>query len=944
MSPAGSQAASQTEARFANFYRALHEREPYRWQCRLAALLRSGGSERLRELVAPTGAGKTTLIECFLFALGEQLEEGHRDIPLRLFWVIDRRSVADQVFAHAEALVDSLENVAAPEVDRVRTGLRRAAADPSTPDQPLVAVRLWRGGTERGIERVPLGTPAIVCSTVDQVGSRLLFRGYGTAPRSRPVDAAVVGTDSLIVLDEAHLSQPFADTVNSAREIQLRAKLPVVRVARLIRMTATPAASESADARFELKAEELDEEPLAQRVRAKKHVRLEKRVREVSEGLSRSARRLAREAGGSPVVGVVANTVADARAAHDRLRKDGETLLLIGPSRPLDRAQVLDEIPGRTDPRRSARPHPLFVVGTQTLEVGLDLDFDACVSAAAPFASLVQRFGRLDRAGEITREKGLARGAIVISRDPCPVYGDAAAETFAWLASRAENEELDLGPDAIATHMASDPPTTPVGPRAPMLAPWHLEALVQTNEEPIPSPEVDFFLHGEEGARDPDVTIVWRCDLDAAQKEEWEARMRARPTHPGELLSLPVAKARRWLRHGRRDGDFGDIESAARSSEGSLDDGDGSHSIPFGRVTPPGPDGNWGVETGVSPKQLRPGDLIVVPSKAGGCDRFGWEPNSSRQASVPDLGDLNAARPRILLGPQTALGALPDALRQRLHEALGELVEETIDSRAVYSALNDPVRQWILTSDDYQEIRTQIAAALGATGAVTPLPVDGPSELVLTPRSPRARRAQQRQGYEEHVERVVKLATAYSRDQDLERDLSRTVERAARFHDVGKRDPRFQGWLNRGVAPEPGEMLAKSDTPPNHPRSTAYRVAAGWPRGKRHEMTSAVLVQEALATGVLNDSDPQLLVHLIAVHHGQLRPFFPGGDEQDPARVEVSAHIDGKQVTVNSAQELDFGEHAERFQTLNDRYGPWGLAALEATLVLADRLASAEAG
>ena len=37
-------------------------------------------------------------------------------------------------------------------------------------------------------------------------GSRLLFRGYGSNQRLRVVDAAMAGTDSLVLLDEAHLT------------------------------------------------------------------------------------------------------------------------------------------------------------------------------------------------------------------------------------------------------------------------------------------------------------------------------------------------------------------------------------------------------------------------------------------------------------------------------------------------------------------------------------------------------------------------------------------------------------------------------------------------------------------------------------------------------------------------------------------------------------------
>ncbi|MGR9053683.1 MAG: type I-G CRISPR-associated helicase/endonuclease Cas3g, partial [Gammaproteobacteria bacterium] len=76
-------------------------------------------------------------------------------------------------------------------------------------------VRL-RGGIplERAFLRNPL-QPAIVLTTVDQIGSRLLFRGYGVSRNMRPIHAALTALDSLIILDEAHLSRPFLQTLTA---------------------------------------------------------------------------------------------------------------------------------------------------------------------------------------------------------------------------------------------------------------------------------------------------------------------------------------------------------------------------------------------------------------------------------------------------------------------------------------------------------------------------------------------------------------------------------------------------------------------------------------------------------------------------------------------------------------------------------------------------------
>ena len=52
--------------------------------------------------------------------------------------------------------------------------------------------------------------PAIVVGTIDMIGSKLLFSGYGDSQYFRPLHAGLMGCDTLFIHDEAHLTPAFS--------------------------------------------------------------------------------------------------------------------------------------------------------------------------------------------------------------------------------------------------------------------------------------------------------------------------------------------------------------------------------------------------------------------------------------------------------------------------------------------------------------------------------------------------------------------------------------------------------------------------------------------------------------------------------------------------------------------------------------------------------------
>src|SRR5262249_47788596 len=104
------------------------------------------------------------------------------------------------------------------------------------------------------------------------------------------------------------------------------------------------------------------------------------------------------------VAGIVVNTVARARETFDALVHevgDGHALLLTGRMRPVDRDLLLRRWLPRIsiDRDRDVEGGPWWVVATQTVEVGANIDFDCLVTESASLDALVQRFGRLNRLG-----------------------------------------------------------------------------------------------------------------------------------------------------------------------------------------------------------------------------------------------------------------------------------------------------------------------------------------------------------------------------------------------------------------------------------------------------------------------------------------------------------------------------------------------------------------
>jgi len=1009
---------------FTAFFQAVHGVTPFPWQVALADQVTSSG-EWPAVIAAPTGSGKTAAIDVAVFALALEADRDpvDRRAALRTFFVVDRRVVVDEAHARALKIQSALRTPASSVVAEVADRLKRTAAVDGA--EPL-HVSIMRGGMYREPAWTPTPLQPTVCvSTVDQVGSRLLFRGYGVSEFARPIHAGLVGQDTLVILDEAHISQPFVETLDAVSRYAGRAwaEQPIARPVRVVQMTATPKPSPSV---LRLSKADLKDVTLARRLSAQKVARLltvEASKKNEAETLGRLAAAVVQQAtavaglaseaqsvssnttrgakkrgalkpgeGVLParVIGIVVNRVATARRAFTQLCAAGEggarfdTILLTGRTRPFDRDQLLHSVVAGGEPvgwlpfvtadrsRRRRLDRPLFVVATQTIEVGADLDFDALVTEAASLDALRQRFGRLDRLGErhLSHAVIAARKDLIARNADDPVYGGAIAATWKQLegwedGGKGQDRVVDFGLASMQgrldklTEEEMVSLCTPTQ-HAPVMLPAHVDTWCQTSPAAVPEPDVSLFLHGCNTAP-ADVMVVWRADLpedltvdNAEQAIETVARV---PPVAVEAIAVPVYAVRQWLHQNREDQSIGDVEGAS-VVEGRVT---ADHAAARNVLRWCGRDDDRTRVVGAD--RIRPGDTIVVPASHGGADVFGWDPAS--RTPVTDIGDaaVSTARGRTVLRLHPAVIAtwqppdrdgegrtLADVVMQLMGQPAGDDAQPDVETEPDVDAALDAITSWQNTPGWAASLTRELRTA-HKSRALRPTPdakgwvVEGRARAALVEVAVDDDASWQTQPtrdvtLEAHSNGVRMWAERFAAV--LAQPLRHDLAIAAWLHDLGKADSRFQTWLHGGdevAAAMAGELLAKSPPamgPGDRAAIRRARELAGYPRGGRHESMSVALLHST-PTSLSRAHDAALVRYLVGVHHGHGRPFMPVAE--DPQPVEVALSHGGVNFLANSDHrlyELASG-WPDLFWQLVRRYGWWGVAYIEAVLRLADQ-------
>ncbi|MEX2290351.1 MAG: type I-U CRISPR-associated helicase/endonuclease Cas3 [Mycobacteriales bacterium] len=963
---------------FPDFFFAVHGLAPFAWQVELASLVIKTGRWPAA-LDVPTGMGKTAVLDIAVFALACQARDPERTAPTRTFLVVDRRVIVDQAHERAQRIADAIAGSSTGVLAEVGAALRNLAGEQGP---PLATVRMRGGSTWASRWLSSACTPAIVTGTVDQLGSRLLFRGYGVSDGMKPINAALCGKDSLLLLDEAHLSQPFLRTVTAVRSYEALAVEPVLGARRpravLLSATLSKPSDGSLDDVFACDPE-AETSPVAQaRLHAVKRTRLlDVKARgdlaPVLDDLARHAL-----ATGAERVAVICNTVALARSVFEGLKTVTDKVdraLLIGRCRGVERDANADMwVRGRlaaTQLRDPARP--LVVVATQTVEVGADMDVDALITEACPLDALTQRLGRLNRLG-----RAISADAVIVwdasvhgQQEQTLVYGSATGRTWDWLVERAgpvtqttpakvlatlpRAPILDLG---VRGELARLTPgeranLATASPLAPVVLSPILDIWSRTSPIPVPDQPVAPFLHGLTPPR-AEVSVCWRAGLSG--REAWEEELALVPPGAHELVTVSYVEARRVLL--RLSG-----SSTQSDSEGGLEEEDPFDEAPTvqgwvlrgdGKIVP------------LTQPALRPGAIVVLDSESGGHDAWGWTGRleDGKVADVADPGERGPWRLRLRPG-------LWNHVLASSHDAWQVLGDPDHDRRELQDLVRTlhghaepgPLRTLLGHFAGPERWGPEVRQRWVSGGIILTRPRSGPDDVHggltdgaddragLVPGSSSVARTPI--GLHRHLRDVGGRARMEALGLGLPADLVHALTVAGLAHDLGKADPRFQLVLHGGdryrreLAPE---LLAKSPvaTSSQAERSSIARLS-GRPRGMRHESISAtaLLRLQILHPELLAGIDAELVLHLVASHHGHARPLLPAVVDTEPVDVEAGLPALDPDVapllaSVRSDEGVVDWDHPGRYARLCARYGRWGLALLETVLRLAD-MAESEA-
>lgn len=830
---------------FAEDFEAITGHAPYPWQQRMFDMLVKGDIPDTMDI--PTGLGKTSIMHIWMLALTHTRIRGHDHVPTRLVYIVDRRVIVDQASDEADKLRKKIEadnnyrsKIGSLNISKLRGG----------------------GGLEdnrKWLEEPHM--PAIIIGTIDMIGSRLLFSGYGVGRKVRSFYAGLLGQDSLLVLDETHLSPAMENLLRDVEDISNVKNADRLYPPRILFMSATP--HRKGNNIIRLGSDDMHNAVVEDRYRAVKKLELKKIPPQVNV-----ADEIARHAGSKPGrVMIYVKSPKDALKISKNLEKEErEVVVLTGTIRGFERDRLSEKKAYKAFLGKHGG-EPSYMVATSAGEVGADFDADHMVCDATTLDSLIQRLGRLNRTGGKDRK---ATATLIYNGNE----KGSAAETVKFLVERnmhdgspqALSKALEgLGEGDMDRMFASKPKTQPL--TKDLLDSWSMTSIYREYRS---RPHVRFWLRGDEDKARPDTYVCWREDAKYLKNDDAGDVFDNYRILPKETLREYTDEVYKFLKG--KSGQIMVIKDDGQCKKQTTSD-------------------------------VKKEDLyfstVVLPTDFGGLDKRGFL-SPGETSPVRDVADISSngqdaeglsgySRCRVLV---EKMDDAQDAIKQ-----IGGLPKVREIGKWLDSSKMKLVYEIDITKPDEDSPDTKIRYYARRIGQQSRTLVE--------------------QNLDDHLkdvkEKAADIVKPYS---NMPEAVKNAIITAAGYHDKGKENEKWQAWMHV----EPNKMpLAK----------TASRKSPLNMGGFRHELCSTHMLEKMPRDELGDESD--LVLHLVASHHGWARPCF-----RPEARDNKAMNLDGDDQILTRV--------AERYANLQKRFGAFGLAWLEGLLRGADWSASNNVG
>lgn len=409
--------------------------QPHGWQKALAA----SETPENRLVRIPTGFGKTQgVLSAWLW---NRVILGDDRWPRRLVWCLPMRVLVEQTEQEVKTALSLLE------ILWKEKGSHNGK----------IGVHRLMGGADAGEWHLYPEECAVLIGTQDMLLSRALNRGYAS-PRARwPMEFGQLQQDALWVMDEVQLMDVGLATsaqIQAFRDDdQRQGKTPRPAWTWWMSATLQPDWLQKSPDTMELTQDlpvtripvEARSGPLWDGVTKPVELRPVENDKAFAS-LIQQAHLDKPESADSPTL-VVVNRVETAVQLYEKLAKDkslqdadAEIRLIHSRFRPAERASWRDEFLNKA--ACQGTPNRI-IISTQVVEAGVDISASLLVTELAPWASLVQRFGRCARWG------GKAQ-VLVIDTQP---KDDKAAAPYAVDELAAAREALGLLEDVSPLHL-----------------------------------------------------------------------------------------------------------------------------------------------------------------------------------------------------------------------------------------------------------------------------------------------------------------------------------------------------------------------------------------------------------------------------------------------------------------------------------------------------------